>query len=278
MNERHAAGDGHHPRRRFGQHFLHDAAIVGRMVDAVAPRPGQVLVEIGPGRGALTGPLLRRCKTLTAVEIDRDLCGRLRRDFAGAGDLTVVNGDALRVDFRPIAGTRRLRVVGNLPYNVSTPLLFHLLGQAHCVDDMHFTLQREVAERIVAAPGSKRYGRLSVMIQLTCAVERLFHIGSGAFRPRPRVDSTFLRLDVYREPPVKVRDPALFADLVRHLFSRRRKTLRSSLRGCLDEGGIREAGCDPTARAESLAVADFARLANRVRLAGRPLASRPRPG
>lgn len=276
MSGRGASGDGHPPRRRFGQHFLCDAAIIGRMVAAIAPRPGQALVEIGPGRGALTGALLRRCEALTAVEIDRDLCGRLHRDFAGVGGLRIINGDALRVDLRPIAGTRRLRVVGNLPYNVSTPLLFHLLGQAQCIDDMHFTLQREVAERIAAAPGSKRYGRLGVMIQLACAVERLFHVGPGSFRPRPKIDSTFLRLNVYRDPPVRVTDYALFADLVRHLFSRRRKTLRSSLRGCLDEGDIGEAGCDPAARPESLGVADFARLAEQARVSARPLPARPR--
>ena len=266
-------------RRRFGQHFLHDAAVIERIVAAVDPRPGQAMVEIGPGRGALTPGLLRRCGALTAVEIDRDLCEHLRRDFSGAEALRLINGDALAFDFGTLAGTRRLRVVGNLPYNISTPLLFHLLGQSRHIDDVHCTLQREVAERIAAAPGSKHYGRLSVMAQLDCAVERLFPIGAAAFRPRPRVDSTFLRLEVHRDRPVTVADRATFAGLVRHLFSRRRKTLRSSLRGYLDATHILRAGCDPTARPETLAVADFARLADEAGLSGsRPFAAERVPG
>ena len=267
-----ARGDGtqdrHRVRRRFGQHFLHDAAIIERIVAAVDPRPGQTMVEIGPGRGALTLPLLRRCGALTAVEIDRDLCERLRRDSHGAGMLHLVNEDALSFDFGALAGSRRLRIVGNLPYNISTPLLFRLLGQMRHIEDVHCTLQREVAERIEAAPGSKQYGRLSVMVQLDCAVECLFPIGAGAFRPRPQVDSTFLRLEARREAPVAVADRSIFAGLVRHLFSRRRKTLKSSLRGCLDAARIAQAGCDPAARPETLAIADFARLADEVAASG----------
>ena len=276
-----ARGDGardrYSARRRFGQHFLHDAAIIERIVAAMDPRPGQAIVEIGPGRGALTLPLLRRCGALTAVEIDRDLCERLRRKAHGAGTLRLVNDDALSFDLGALAGSRRLRIVGNLPYNISTPLLFRLLGQMRHIDDVHCTLQREVAERIEAAPGSKRYGRLSVMVQLDCAVERLFPIGAGAFRPRPQVDSTFLRLEPHREAPVAVADRGIFAGLVRHLFSRRRKTLESSLRGYLDAARIARAGCDPAARPETLAIADFARLADQVRGSGNRHFSRP-PG
>ena len=268
---------GHRPRRRFGQHFLHERAIIERIVAAVDPRPGEALVEIGPGRGALTGPLLRRCGELTAVEIDRDLCAHLRRDLEGAGRLHLVNADVLTFDFGALAGPRRLRVVGNLPYNISTPLIFHLIGQLAHLQDLHCTLQREVAQRLAAAPGSKHYGRLSVMVQLDCAVERLFPIAAGAFRPPPRVESTFLRLAAHRRPPVAVADRATFAALVRHLFSRRRKTLRSTLRHYLEETDIVGADCDPAARPEELDIAGFARLAERMTTAGRrPLAPAPR--
>ena len=189
-----------------------------------------------------------------------------------------MNEDVLDFDFGALAGSRRLRVVGNLPYNISTPLLFRLLAQLRHIEDVHCTLQREVAERIVAAPGSKRYGRLSVMVQLDCAAERLFPVSAGAFRPRPQVDSTFLRLEAHRETPLVVEDRPTFDGLVRHLFSRRRKTLGSSLRGCLDEKGIARAGCDPKARPETLAITDFARLAEEVAASGRERALSPRRG
>ena len=256
------------PRRRFGQHFLHEARVVERIVATVDPRPGQTLVEIGPGLGALTFPLLRRCGTLSAVEIDRDLCAHLQRESLGAGTLHLVNEDALGFDFGALAGPRRLRIVGNLPYNISTPLLFRLLAQIRHIDDIHCMLQREVAERIVAPPGSRLYGRLSVMVQLDCSGERLFSIAAAAFRPKPQVDSAFLRLKAHRKAPVAVADRAAFDGLVRHLFSRRRKTLKSSLRGILDATGIARAGCDPTARPETLAVADFARLSEQAALSG----------
>ncbi len=259
-----ADADRHRARRRFGQHFLHDGAVIERIVDAVDPRPGQAIVEIGPGRGALTLPLLRRCGELTAVEIDRDLCTRLRRDMEGAGALRLVNHDVLSFDFGALAGARRLRVVGNLPYNISTPLLFRLLGQLRHIHDVHCALQHEVARRIEAAPGSKHYGRLSVMVQLDCAVEHLFPIEAGAFRPRPQVESTFLRLVPHRESSVAVADRGVFADLVRHLFTRRRKTLKAALRGRLDRTRIVGAGCDPAARPQALAIADFARLAREL--------------
>ena len=255
-------------RRRFGQHFLHDPGVVERIVATVNPRPGQTLVEIGPGRGALTLPILRRCGELHAVEVDRDLCEHLRRECRDAGTLHLVNEDALSFDFGALAGPRRLRIVGNLPYNISTPLLFRLLAQIRHIEDVHCTLQREVGDRIRAAPGSKHYGRLSVMVQLDCAVERLFPIAAGAFAPRPRVESTFLRLEPHRQARVEVTDRAIFEGLVRHLFSRRRKTLKSSLRGLLDETRIAGAGCNPAARPEVLAIADFARLADQIPAAG----------
>ena len=266
------------PRRRFGQHFLHDAGVIERIVEAVNPRSGQTLVEIGPGRGALTVPILRRCGELHAVEVDRDLCEQLRRECRGAGALHLFNEDALDFDFGALAGSRRLRIVGNLPYNISTPLLFRLLAQVRHIEDMHCTLQREVGDRIQAAPGSRHYGRLSVMVQLDCAVERLFPIAAGAFAPRPRVESTFLRFEPHAQAPVEITDRATFGALVRHLFSRRRKTLKSSLRGLLDETGIASAGCDPVARPETLAIADFARLAEGVAAAGCGRALSLRPG
>ena len=253
--------DGFRARRRFGQHFLHESALVERIVAAVDPRPGQAIVEIGPGRGALTLPLLRCCGELTAVEIDRDLCEHLRRAALGAGTLHLVNDDVLSFDFAALAGPRRLRIVGNLPYNISTPLIFRILGQLRHVEDVHCTLQREVAQRIEAAPGSKHYGRLSVMVQLDCRVERLFPIAAAAFRPRPQVESAFLRLEPRPEVSVAPEDRAAFSELVRHLFSRRRKTLKSALRGHMDEEHIVQAGCAPTSRPQELAVADFARLA-----------------
>ena len=255
------SADGLRARRRFGQHFLHESALIERIVAAVDPRPGQTIVEIGPGRGALTLPLLRRCGELTAVEIDRDLCEHLRRAALGAGTLRLVNDDVLSVDLAALAGPRRLRIVGNLPYNISTPLIFRILGQLPHVEDVHCTLQREVAQRIGAAPGSKHYGRLSVMVQLDCRVERLFPIAAAAFRPRPQVESAFLRLVPRPEVSVAPEERAAFSELVRHLFSRRRKTLKSALRGHVDEEQIVQAGCDPASRPQELSVADFARLA-----------------
>ncbi len=257
------------PRRRFGQHFLHDPNVVERIVAALDPRPGEALVEIGPGRGALTFPVLRRCGELHAIEVDRDLCAHLRHESHGAGTLHLVNEDALTCDFGALAATRRLRVFGNLPYNISTPLLFALLAHIDRISDVHCTLQREVGDRMRAAPGSRHYGRLSVMVQLCCTVERLFPIPAGAFTPRPRVESSFLRLLPHRRPPVEIADRATFEALVRHLFSRRRKTLKSSLRGILDENRIGQAGCDPGARPQTLAIVDFDRLAEQVVAAGR---------
>ncbi|MFW5909211.1 MAG: 16S rRNA (adenine(1518)-N(6)/adenine(1519)-N(6))-dimethyltransferase RsmA [Thiohalospira sp.] len=253
----------HRPRKRFGQNFLHDPNIIQRIVDAVAPRPDEALVEIGPGEGALTEPLLAAAGRLTAVELDRDLAAALRVRFGEA--LTVVEADATRVDLDalvPERGETPLRLVGNLPYNVSTPLLFHLLGQRHAVRDMHFMLQREVVERMGARPGSRQYGRLSVMVQYHCAVTPLFRVPAGAFRPAPKVESMVVRLVPHTEPPVAVADEARLAAVVTRAFGARRKTLANALKGELDAEAIRAAGIDPGARAETLDLAAFARLAN----------------
>lgn len=252
----------HQPRKRFGQHFLHDPAVIGRIIDAVGPAPGERLVEIGPGEGALTLPLLARGVRLTVVELDRDLAARLAARPEAGDALAVVQGDALKVSLASLAVPgERLRLVGNLPYNVSTPLLFRFLEQAAVIRDMHFMLQREVVERMVAPPGSKTYGRLSVMLAAACRVEALFDIGPGAFRPPPRVWSSMVRLEPWTEPPFSVPDMKLFAEVVRRAFGQRRKTLRNALSGLLDEPDIRAAGCDPGARAETLPAAAFGRLA-----------------
>lgn len=259
----------HRARKRFAQHFLHDDSVVARIVRAVDARPGQRLVEIGPGLGALTGALLQACGNLDVVELDRDLAAKLQAEHAGDARIRVHTGDALNFDFRRLAPAgERLRVVGNLPYNVSTPLLFHLLSQAAVIHDMHFMLQREVVGRLVAEPGGKDYGRLTVMVRLACECEKLFDVGAGAFRPAPRVTSALVRMRVRREPGARLAHRPTFERLVSHLFSRRRKTLRNSLRGRLDEADLARLGIDPNARPETLDLAGFAALANALHAAG----------
>lgn len=253
----------HRARKRFGQHFLHDTSVVARIVRAIGARPGERLVEIGPGLGALTGALLESCENLDVIELDRDLAAKLRADYQGDPRVRVHTGDALKFDFRQLAAPgERLRVVGNLPYNVSTPLLFHLLDQAAVIEDMYFMLQREVVGRLVAQPGGKDYGRLTVMVRLNCDSEKLFDVGAGAFRPAPRVTSAVVHLRVRRDPAVALVEFAAFKGLVTHLFSRRRKTLRNSLRGRLSESELESLGIDPNARPETLDLSAFAVLAN----------------
>ena len=252
----------HRPRKRFGQHFLHDRNIIGRIIAALAPDAGDRVVEIGPGTGALTRELLTRLTHLDAVELDRDLLARLEAEFP-PDRLALHNADALKFDFCSLAsGNSTLRLIGNLPYNISTPLLFHLLEQAGCIKDMLFMLQKEVVERLRAAPDGKDYGRLSVMIQYRCAVEKLFDVAPGAFTPPPRVDSAVVRLVPHATPPVAVDDPARFALLVRAAFASRRKTLRNNLRGLLSAEAMRALGIDPGRRAETLSLAEFALLSN----------------
>ena len=252
-----------HPRKRFGQNFLHDPVIIQRIVTAVAPRPDEHVVEIGPGRGAITTELLSTAGRLDAVELDRDLIESLARRCANLGSLTIHSADALKFDLCRIAQPgERLRLVGNLPYNISTPLLFHFLEQSDCIQDMHLMLQKEVVERITAPPGSKTYGRLSVMVQAYCHTTALFTIRPGAFFPAPKVDSAFLRLTPYRPLPYPVHDPALLSQLVARAFSQRRKTLRNSLKGLVEESLLAAQGIDPGLRAEALGVEAFVGLAN----------------
>lgn len=254
----------HRARKRFGQNFLHDPGVIQRIVAAIDPRPGQRLVEIGPGQGALTVPLLDAAGSLDVVELDRDLIAPLHRLAAGHGELRNHHADALKFDFRALAreGNKPLRVVGNLPYNISTPLLFHLIDQADMIQDMHFMLQKEVVDRMAAPPGGGEYGRLSIMVQFHCEVTRLFTVGPGAFRPAPKVDSAVVRLVPRREPLVKVDDYAVFASLVNRAFSQRRKTLRNTLKGVLTAEEIQSLAIDPGLRPEQLGLAEFAALSN----------------
>ena len=239
------------PRKRFGQHFLHDRAVLKRIIDAIAPARADAVVEIGPGEGALTRLLLERLDRLTAIEIDRDLAASLAHEFPSE-KLAVVVGDVLEFDFSVCAPG--VRIVGNLPYNISTPILFHLVQQGDRVRDMHFMLQREVVERMVAQPSTPEYGRLSVSLQARYAMKRLFNVSPGAFRPPPKVESAVVRL----VPLPDVSIPANFADVVRKAFSARRKTLRNALGLSADE--FKTLGIDPGLRPENLSPGDYLRI------------------
>ncbi|MGZ5010127.1 MAG: 16S rRNA (adenine(1518)-N(6)/adenine(1519)-N(6))-dimethyltransferase RsmA [Methylobacter sp.] len=276
----------HTPRKRFGQNFLHDHNIIYNIISSIQAKPDQHWVEIGPGQGALTEPLLKEGVRLEVVELDRDLVVLLREKFKQYPNLKIHSADALRFDFSSLvegdnqsAGSRlareapegalagiardeKLRVIGNLPYNISTPLMFHLLDNASCIEDMHFMLQKEVVDRICAAPGSKKYGRLSVMMQYYCATELLFDVPPESFDPAPQVMSAIVRLVPHRQPPVAVNDMAKLNRVVTQAFSQRRKTLRNSLKKLIAEEEIAALGIDPTLRAESISLVEFASLSN----------------
>ncbi len=249
----------HVARKRFGQHFLADEACVRRIVEAVAPRPGERLVEIGPGLGALTAPLLDRVETLHVVEIDRDIVARLR-ELWPPERLVVHQADALEFDFAALGG--RLRLVGNLPYNISTPLLFRVAALGDRITDAHFMLQKEVVDRMVAPPGGGEYGRLSVMLQYRFAMNKLFEVAPQAFRPPPKVDSAVVRMRPLDPVPEELADPALFAQMVTRAFTQRRKTLRNALAGLMDVRQMVSLGIDPGARPETLPVAAWVAAAN----------------
>ncbi|GAB3025929.1 MULTISPECIES: 16S rRNA (adenine(1518)-N(6)/adenine(1519)-N(6))-dimethyltransferase RsmA [Oleiagrimonas] len=247
-------------KKHFGQHFLHEHGYLDRIVAAIAPQPGDRLVEIGPGEGAMTFPLLKRAGRMTAIELDTDLIPRLRERAADIGELEIIQADVLSVDFTALAEGHPLRIVGNLPYYISSPILFHCLKHVDAITDMHFMLQKEVVDRMAAAPGSKIYGRLSVMLQLVCEVTALFTVPPGAFRPPPKVDSAVVRL---RPRPLAQRpdvDANRLYAVVRAAFAQRRKTLGNALKGLLDAPSIAACGIDPKARAETLAPADFVLL------------------
>ncbi len=259
----------HQARKRFGQHFLTDDSVLDGIVRAIAPRPGEALVEIGPGLGALTDPLVQRCERLTVVELDRDLAARLRK----RPELNVVEADALTVDFAALAQSagQKLRVVGNLPYNISSPILFHLAGAADHVVDQHFMLQKEVVDRMAAGPGSKTFGRLSVMLQWRYEIEALFDVPPEAFDPPPRVESAVVRMVPL--PGLPAVNAALLGELVTAAFSQRRKLLRHSLGRWLTERGSEPGGFDLQRRAEEVPVADYLALAARLNAASGTVAN-----
>ncbi|MDX1335328.1 MAG: 16S rRNA (adenine(1518)-N(6)/adenine(1519)-N(6))-dimethyltransferase RsmA [Gammaproteobacteria bacterium] len=255
----------HQPRKRFGQHFLHDPNVINGIISAIHPVPGQTMVEIGPGLGAMTCPLLSKIENLQVVELDRDVIPILKDNCAGKGELTIHQADALRFDFNQLSELpRSLRVVGNLPYNISTPLIFHLLETADKILDMHFLLQKEVVERLAAKPGGGDYGRLSVMVQYRCKAENLFHVGRGAFNPPPKVESAVVRLTPYKTLPHVAKDEGLFAQIVNQAFSQRRKTLRKALQKLCSDEDFANTGIDSSLRPEHLSVADFVQLSNQV--------------
>lgn len=253
----------HIPRKRFGQHFLHDPNIIERIVAVIAPSPDDHMVEIGPGLGALTTQVLPLVKKLEVVELDRDVIPKLKEICNGLGELIIYQADALKFNFKELVKKNQsLRVVGNLPYNISTPLLFHLLEYADVIQDMYFMLQKEVVERIVAQPGEEAYGRLSVMVQYQCEVENLFIVKPGAFSPPPKVDSAIIKIIPYKILPFPTANQKLFADVVRLAFGQRRKTLRNSLRTLLDATQLEKIGIDPMQRPEELSVADYVKITN----------------
>lgn len=248
----------HIPRKRFGQHFLVDEGIINAIIHTIDPRPGDVLVEIGPGLGALTRPLLERMTHLHAVELDRDIIARLKKTYP-AERLSIHEGDALKFDFGSLGD--RIRVCGNLPYNISSPLLFHLMEHAGRISDMTFMLQKEVVDRMVAKPSTSSYGRLSVMLQRRFHMEALFEVPPGAFDPPPKVESAVVRIIPKSPGSYPVLDERHFAGIVSAAFSQRRKTLRNTLGKTLGLDNFSKAGIDPGLRAENLSVSDYEKLA-----------------
>ena len=256
--------DGHRARKRFGQNFLHDQGVIQRIVGALNTKTGDRVVEIGPGLGALTQPLIDAAGKIDVVELDRDLVERLQQHYS-SDVMTIHSGDALKFDFRALKGEgAKLRIIGNLPYNISTPLLFHLMEQLDAIQDIHCMLQKEVVERMAAHPGDSAYGRLSIMLQYHCDVVKLFNVGPGAFNPAPKVESAVARLTPHKTKPVQVNDEKRFAQLVSQAFSQRRKTLRNCLKTLLSAEEMEACGIDPVARPETLSLSDFARLSNVV--------------
>lgn len=252
----------HVPRRRFGQNFLIDESVIAAIIAALAPQPHDPVVEIGPGLGALTRPLAARLDHLHVIEIDRDIIARLRAEFTPAR-VTVHEGDALQFDLSVLGN--RLRVIGNLPYNISTPLLFHLAQHVGSIRDIHAMLQKEVVERMVAAPSCAEYGRLSVMLQYRFDMERVLDVPPDAFHPAPKVESSVVRMTPFVRPPHPARDEAAFGKIVAAAFSQRRKTLRNALRGYFKPEDFERLGVDAGLRAQDLGVEQFVRLANAVK-------------
>lgn len=264
-------GNDHRARKRFGQNFLHDQNIIDKIIRSINPKATQNIVEIGPGQGALTYPLLETLGELNAVEIDRDLIKILNQQSPQYGKLTIHEGDALKFDFNQLSAgntnqvDNKLRLVGNLPYNISTPIIFHLLEYVEIIADMHFMLQKEVVQRMAAEPNSKTYGRLTVMLQWYCDIDYLFDIPPSAFNPPPKVTSSLVRLIPKSQPLTELTNPTQFARLVNRVFQHRRKTLRNTLKNYLKEDEIQALGISPTARPENLSIIDFANISNAIK-------------
>jgi 16S rRNA (adenine1518-N6/adenine1519-N6)-dimethyltransferase len=263
LSPQHLALPEHRARKRFGQNFLHDQNIIGKIISAIQPQPGQHLLEIGPGQAAITAPLVASGAHVDAVELDRDLASWLLQRFAEAPNFTLHQSDILKFDLSSLSHTPRgLRIVGNLPYNISTPVIFHLLEQESLIDDMLFMLQLEVVQRLAAHSGDAQYGRLSVMTQYHCQVDHLFDVPPGAFRPAPKVTSAIVRLTPLRSKAHIAQDPAMLQRVVRESFAQRRKTLRNCLKPLMMEFAVTELPVDLGLRAENLELADFVRLSN----------------
>ncbi len=256
--------EGHQARKRFGQNFLNDDRVISQIIASFQPQPGQSVVEIGPGLGALTKQLLPALEHLQVVELDRDLAARLPNTLAGMGELIIHQGDALKFDFAQLVSqNQKLRIIGNLPYNISTPLIFHLLAQADQVQDMHFMLQKEVVDRLCAEPGSSDYGRLSVMVQYHCLPEWLFDVPPEAFSPPPKVTSAIVRLTPHAQLPHVCKNPKLLSEVVTQAFGMRRKTLRNAL-GRFPIEVLNSTGIDLGSRPETLSVADYVTITNAI--------------
>ena len=253
---------GHQARKRFGQNFLHDPGTIERIIRAINPKPDDAIVEIGPGLGALTEEILAVNPRLQAVELDRDLIPVLRTKFFNYPEFRIHEADALKFDFSQLMVDRPLRIIGNLPYNISTPLIFHLLSQAGVVQDMHFMLQKEVVQRMAAVPGDNNYGRLGIMTQYFCRVQPLFEVGPGAFRPAPKVDSAIVRLVPHKTLPHPAKDLATLQAVVRTAFNARRKTLRKALGGMVSVEQLQSLGINDGLRPENLGLADYVAIAD----------------
>jgi 16S rRNA (adenine1518-N6/adenine1519-N6)-dimethyltransferase len=252
----------HRPRKRFGQHFLTDPGVIDAIVRAIDPQPQDTIVEIGPGQGAITEPLAVKAGKLHCVELDRDLAASLRRRFEIRDNVAIHEADALRFDFCSLGDS--LRIVGNLPYNISTPLLFHLISSRDCINDMYFMLQKEVVDRMTSGPGSKAYGRLGIMLGCHLSVESLFDVGPQCFDPPPAVMSAVVRLAPLGSERPAIDDEKLLGRLVATAFSQRRKTLRNALKTMVDESELRSLGIDPGDRPESIPVSGYVALGNYV--------------
>lgn len=253
----------HQPRKRFGQNFLQDEGIIAQIIAAIEPRVDDLMVEIGPGLGALTAELLPLLQKLHVIEFDRDLIPKLKKTCANLGELVIHQGDALRFDFVSlILGVQKLRIVGNLPYNISSPLIFHLLDFAPHIKDMHFMLQKEVADRISAKVSTKAYGRLSIMVQYFCRAEKLFDVAPQAFHPQPKVTSSFIRLIPHKKILPQAKDFARFSEIVKIAFNQRRKTLRNALKSIISAEELEKLGIDAKLRPEQLSVEDYVKISN----------------